>query len=377
MDRHQASWAGSVEALRGVAVLLVFSSHALGHWTELSGAYSTLLSSLYSLVLQLDFGRLGVYVFFLISGFLIPFSVKGSGTQPAIHFLHRRFLRVAPLFFLSIPLGLVLEHWLQGGSVSLGLAILNIFLIPNFSGYPFALNAYWTLQIEMVFYLFIYAMAVRVNIKGSRFALSGAFVLTMILAELARPEKYDLEEDLVVVLGEFAKILGGLTFIWVGSLIRKWLDRRASSLELLLLGTYCAYAFIFLPLKSLGKVNLSEQFSTLSFLVPAMALLLFCLVILKKFRFAGLERLGEVSYSMYLMHAPVIYIVKYAFFLVLEFSQLGPIFLTSPISTLSVGVIFIVLTFYGSLALSCWTYNHVERRFWVPSELGKTKQATT
>ncbi len=366
-NTETAHWNTSVESLRGLAVLLVFISHALGHWLDLSGAGRGPLSDIYFFVFQIDFGRLGVYVFFLISGFLIPFSIKATGWPAAYDFLQRRLLRILPLYLTSIPLGLTLEHWLQGGPVSLAMTLQNLLLIPNFFGNPFALNAYWTLQIELFFYLVVFLMTPRLHLGRSAVTLAGALLLTILFAEIARPDRYDLTTEPSRVLGELAKILGGLTFIWLGALIRKWVSHQLSKLEVGLLLLYCSYAFFYLPIKYWKKIDLQSMHPTLSFMVPALALTLFMMILIRNRRLPWLEHIGMVSYSMYLLHAPVLYLMKYAAVFVAGL-------LVIPLNTFF-GLAFLVLTFIISLMVSGWSYRYIERKFWAPSAHARTKTA--
>jgi len=360
-------WGPSIETLRGLAVVLVFLSHSLGHWLELSGVDSGALKALYTLTFQVDFGRLGVYVFFLISGFLVPFSIKGVGWSPANDFLRRRFLRIAPMYFLSIPLGLVLEHWLQGRSVSASMLLQNLLLIPNFFNNPYALNAYWTLQIEFAFYLVTFMIAVKFDLRRNRNVLPVVFLLTVLLAEFIRPHHYSVSPETAIFMGEMAKILGGMTFLWLGALIRNSLDQGSSRLEANLLRFYALYAFIYLPMRHFKNMDIAAPHPTLSFLVPALAILIFYLAVSRGIRRSGLEMIGTTSYSMYLLHAPVIYIVKYTCMaLVSIHGGEHSTFSTVALYDLA-GILFLSITFLLSLLVSRWSYQRIELQFWEPT----------
>lgn len=360
-------WGPSLNSLRGLAVILVFLSHALGHWFELSRVSSGVLQDLHSIIFQVDFGRLGVYLFFLISGYLIPFSVKGVGLPSSNSFLKRRFLRIAPLYFLSIPLGLALEHWLQGRETSGAMIFQNLLLIPNFFSNPYALNAYWTLQIEFIFYLIIYAIAVRFDFKRNKYVFSVAFLVSVLLAEIIRPDHYAASPVLSIFLGEWSKILGGLTFLWLGAFIRNMADQRSNKIEAFLLGLYCIYAAVYLPLKQVGRIDLEADHPTVSFLVPSLAVAIFFFGLLVKARSSFLETVGESSYSMYLLHAPVIFTLKHllenAILAHNEIWFLKGITLPKQLA----GIFFVSAAFLLSYLLSRWSYHQIERRFWDPS----------
>jgi len=76
-----------IQILRGVAASLVVIHHILA---ELFKSWS--LQNI-----NIGFGRSGVDLFFVISGFVILYSQKQSKTKPVV-FLLKRFFRVAPLY---------------------------------------------------------------------------------------------------------------------------------------------------------------------------------------------------------------------------------------------------------------------------------------
>lgn len=55
-----------------------------------------------------NLGRLGVIIFFLISGYLIPFSFKNKH-KPIIKFAISRIFRLYPLYWFSIISGIFEE----------------------------------------------------------------------------------------------------------------------------------------------------------------------------------------------------------------------------------------------------------------------------
>ena len=66
----------------------------------------------HELTKPINAGRLGVVLFFAISGFVIPFSIKLAHRYPVREFLLTRFFRLYPAYWLSIPLGVITTYWL-------------------------------------------------------------------------------------------------------------------------------------------------------------------------------------------------------------------------------------------------------------------------
>ena len=63
-----------VDGLRALAILTVFITHG----TEQLGPASTHGALLTRIAYDLNFGRVGVVIFFAVSGFLIPSSLRGE-----------------------------------------------------------------------------------------------------------------------------------------------------------------------------------------------------------------------------------------------------------------------------------------------------------
>jgi len=153
--------------LRGLAVLAVVIVHWCGtYWYArdivasyirapvLEGDPSTMINWL--TIPTFNYGPFGVSVFFLISGFVIPFSLARS--EP-LKFLIARALRIYPTYIVAslVMLGLVYlssRYWAQEFSIPLRTLLGNFLLIPYNVGVPTIDLVNWTLAIELKFYFF-------------------------------------------------------------------------------------------------------------------------------------------------------------------------------------------------------------------------------
>jgi peptidoglycan/LPS O-acetylase OafA/YrhL len=100
-------------------------------------------------------GPFGVAVFFLISGFVIPFSLEQKG---GLRFLLARFFRIFPTYFASLALSmaalsLASRYWGTAFTHSAGAIAANGLLVNNLLGIPSIDPINWTLSIEIKFYL--------------------------------------------------------------------------------------------------------------------------------------------------------------------------------------------------------------------------------
>ena len=109
---------------------------------------------------------LGVDIFFVISGFIIPYSLVGKNHQidGIFSYLKKRILRINPPAYASIAL--VLGQWFlidkiiqhnnhYTGNLSWGQIINNLLFTIPFTNYKWISSIFWTLAIEFQFYLFV------------------------------------------------------------------------------------------------------------------------------------------------------------------------------------------------------------------------------
>jgi len=141
-----------IDTLRGIAVLAVVVQHALEvivreHPT---GAYHAFLHD--AIGYYMNFGRFGVVLFFFVSGFVIPFSFPASAS-PVNDFAISRFFRLYPAYWTSIAIGLVTMQAVTSKTYSLSQIAANLTMLQSFLEVPHLWDFYWTLTIELLFYL--------------------------------------------------------------------------------------------------------------------------------------------------------------------------------------------------------------------------------
>ena len=93
-----------IDTQRGIAALLVIWLHASEVFVQLPKAPSG--GWLFDLAWAVDTGRIGVVLFFAISGFVIPSSLAAKDGETTTHalkvFLIRRFFRLYPAYWVSV-----------------------------------------------------------------------------------------------------------------------------------------------------------------------------------------------------------------------------------------------------------------------------------
>lgn len=140
---------GSLDALRGLAAFGVVLFHYLPYYHEIYGHSFALWPWLDH---SLSFGRYGVHLFFILSGFVIFMTLER--TAHAGWFGAARAVRLLPALWAGILLTFISVHWLgpQDRAVSLSTALANATLMHEYLGLEHVDGAYWSLVIEVTFY---------------------------------------------------------------------------------------------------------------------------------------------------------------------------------------------------------------------------------
>jgi peptidoglycan/LPS O-acetylase OafA/YrhL len=176
-----------LDVLRGLAALLVFVQHSM---ETRSGSFLLWTTKYVSI------GEMGVVVFFIVSGFVIPVSLEKYNSLS--RFWLGRLLRLWPVYLASLAIAVVFDNLNIMGMHQFrdafhfhpGLVVLgNATMLEQFLGIPVAISAYWTLSLELVFYilcslLFVFGVLRRTQtwlwvsvaiLLLSQVALAGAF----------------------------------------------------------------------------------------------------------------------------------------------------------------------------------------------------------
>ncbi|WP_404310496.1 acyltransferase family protein [Neorhodopirellula lusitana] len=275
----------SIEGARGIASLLVFVSHlhlSMGHWLDR----------------YLDLGKIGVVLFFLISGFLVLPSFVSR--FQVINFAIRRFFRLYPVYWLSILLAIALMPdslaWWEYG--------VNVTMMQQFIGVPNAISVYWTLTIEMAFYFFLVATALvdRQYLTNRLWVTFYALGLASVaIAALRYQTHYKLPVAMPLALH----------LMTYGALLRRNLEATADPLRrirfftltaclagFVTISCMLAYSFAVKYDENMGKYLLSYCVGILSF---------FLVVYKDQFLNRGLfVFLGKISYGFYVFHLPIL-----------------------------------------------------------------------
>ena len=143
----------NIDGLRAIAALGVMVEHMFGDLLRQTPPAAGPLNVAGDLLVQnVSLGRFGVALFFLISGFVVPFSIGGE--RPLFQFAVSRVFRLYPALWLALAV-LATMAWLGGEPPRAITVLANMTMAPTLFGQPWLSPIYWTLFIELVFYILI------------------------------------------------------------------------------------------------------------------------------------------------------------------------------------------------------------------------------
>ena len=306
-----------IDGLRGIAALAVILPHSVGIVYTGSRKPRDWVARSHEV---LGFGGAGVDIFFVISGFVIAYAIGQATVGPRYvgRFALRRSLRLDPPYWASIVLTLTvlgLRQQFASGEIievaawpSIGSILAHLFYLPYILGYQPINGVYWTLCLEVQFYL-IYVLLIMVahaaaqGFDRSSATAGAAVTLFAFIASLPWATGFQEGEARLLntwFIQEWYKFMLGAVLYqsWAGALPR-WIGPAAvGGLAVLVasqpLGPYPPRTITFAG-------NWVAVATGMLLLAAAWRGAMFRWLSWKPLIFAG-----TVSYSLYLIHIPLI-----------------------------------------------------------------------
>lgn len=302
----------SLQVMRGIAALIVVMFH-YNYFLKEGSAYSGIYNSLFS------WGVIGVDIFFVISGFIMIYTTTNltHGFASFKKFLLNRLFRILPVYYFGL-----LVAFFIGGAMSifhyhekveniisaLTFTVYRNDITPHYIDDAGLYNVRWTLNYEMYFYI---VFSVCMFFRFRLLALA-AWALTAVVIV---PALSGFTPTLNTHGYQFEKPLYGLL---TNPLILEFL-----------IGVVCAYAFIALK-KYHYSLKINFLFSAIAVLstvylicglingyvfavhlpstiIVGVFLFSLCMAepLIKKYIPDFLVKLGDISFSLYLLHTLV------------------------------------------------------------------------
>jgi peptidoglycan/LPS O-acetylase OafA/YrhL len=252
-----------LDALRGVAAMLVLVHYMLSllaqdgvHW---AGSVPAIV----------DLGKLGVAMFFLISGFVIPFSFQRGLTGFAIG----RAFRLLPALWLSILFCIALGAPLEGRAH----LFANAFMLTDPMGETTLSSPYWTLSWEMYFYSIVALAYATGSLRSPR--TFGLLAIAFAIVSLFEPKAIYL---ILMLTGTLLRMV----MLEDQEPAKSWLR-----IAIVTLISACLVS---------AQHGWGQVFVGLAIALPAFVLLW------DRPAHAALLWLGNVSFSLYVFHLPIL-----------------------------------------------------------------------
>jgi peptidoglycan/LPS O-acetylase OafA/YrhL len=293
----------ALDLLRFVAAAMVL----LFHYTFRGGVDATFIGTSFP---ELDgftrYGSFGVNLFFIISGFVILLTVDAGGRRPA-HFAASRISRLYPAFWAAVTVTFVVCA-VAGATFAVGISdyLRNLGMFPSWLRADYVDGAYWTLELELTFYLLIvaYLLFFRRRFRIEWLLLGWLLIILPLAPNELGPGRLRLA--LMVDAAPFF-IAGciyylvwrsGWTRLRIGLLVGAWL-------------TACAEA---VRIADTAQRDFATPFSGLvAAAVVSLGFVVFLALVLHPawFRFGGWRAttLGALTYPLYLVHQNIGYVV--------------------------------------------------------------------
>lgn len=286
-----------LDSLRGLAILSVLFFHTYARWPDLMP-----YGGIYKEFVLFKYGYLGVYLFFLISGFVILMSLERCSTFK--EFIKKRWLRLFPAMLIASILIFLTASFLYErpmgaprlADVVSGITFINPFFLQIIFGGRWGMleGAFWTLFVEVVFYI-LFGLSFFYKRKK---AIQILAILSIIGMLVRCALKFNILLGLPVVFWEFFSTLGLQYFCWftTGALTYEFNKKKEKK--------YLFYLLIsgfFSAMTMLNSDGLMSFFISICIVMIFIAPLFNCLIE-KVLSNRVLVFFGFISYPLYLLH---------------------------------------------------------------------------
>lgn len=304
--RHRLTF---IDALRAVAILLVFARHS----AEVFVHYGYGTREILKLTNRFDVGELGVVIFFAISGFLIPSSLHGARLPGSVRYVLSRVFRLYPAFLVSLIPSVITHFWLNGKAFTGADLLLNATMVPRLFGGPLANGAYWTLEAEAAFYLLCLVLFVG-GLLEQTFVFAAIALVLFVLFESSQQ---------VLFYGVLNPDLSGYAFFFClnlavmcwGATCRSWWGgRRLNVATAVVFWGFAAFWIVYRPALLVTAVLQDRLADVDTNITVSYGLGLLVFLVAALHGRVGLPLVlcvGRISYSFYLLHGVVIHLIQH------------------------------------------------------------------
>ena len=268
----------TIDSLRAIAALAVVLGHTVKPTTPVG-----------------NLGSIGVYLFFLVSGYCIILSLAKLGEHPVRTFFVRRVFRLYPAYWVAIFLIVVVAP----------AAFTPKQILMNMTMFQYAFRVvdvngvFWTLFVEWLFYGLVGMLLVLGLQNRERCYTAGWAGLTVAALIAATSQRYlglHIPFGHLLFMSLFA--LGG---------VMSFRHSRADGVQSLLRPVFFYLVAVLAVSALIFHNGVSNEYTALHYFgnfVIALAVF-FCALQYRLFGWKWLAAIGQISYCIYLFHSPI------------------------------------------------------------------------
>jgi len=279
-----------LESLRGIAALLVVIYHISRHIEQNFNVFP--LGSF------TEFGHSGVNFFFVLSGFIILYVHFSDIGKPkrAAEYLFKRFTRIYPFYWVVVGLTLGLIVFSSSRSIpELGNIILNLMLYPQGMN-SLIVGVSWTLQYEIIFYLFFVILVLN---KRIGFIIFSIWLMFLTYSNFLKP----LPTESISIFSS------AFNFLFFMGLLSAYLLKKHTIPGPLLIGIVGVILFLSIGVIEVnGLINGYGRSAIILYGFASMLIIISIVELERSYKFSThkiFKILGKSSYSIYLVHLPI------------------------------------------------------------------------
>ncbi|CAA6821202.1 MAG: Unknown protein [uncultured Thiotrichaceae bacterium] len=277
-----------LDALRGLAALAVVFYHYFYR-------YDTLYQHDDNIAVKwAQFGHFGVELFFMVSGFVIFWTLHR--VKAPLDFIVSRFSRLYPTYWVSLAFTymIISVFGLSGREVPLTEALGNMLMFHQYLGIEHVDGVYWTLTVELTFYFWVFCLFLMNSLSKVEYV----FITMVGFSVLDGLGYLNIPKPVYAafILKYISFFLAGICFYKITH------DMKANKtwviLGMSLLSTIAVYSY--------GEFLLFCFFYIIFYLASSGNL--------RFLTYKPLVLLGSISYPLYLIHQNLGYVVINAFY---------------------------------------------------------------
>jgi len=290
-----------LDDLRGVAIITVLFYHYFFVYFKDKEIDNIFISNVQYLNDYINFGAFGISLFFLVSGFVIPMSLKGENNLKNVYnFFVKRFFRLYPTYWFAI-IFIIITTFIITSSMqySFKQILINFTMVQDVFRTPSIDGVFWTLMTELKFYILTAILFYFNLLKYIKYIV----LLLLLLSTTTLYYGYVYQTGTYLGNGLWAYLMLMYLGTAFHSYYKKNINRKILLFLVFIVSAYYLFNFSYLPTSAYGdKIGYS--------LATVFAILVFIIALNYKKSLSNITTFfGSISYSFYLIHQVVGYLL--------------------------------------------------------------------